>query len=238
MIHNEKKDKFLSNEIFSNGASFDIKENDIIFNRDDYLVKLAQNKSILHLGFVDHLPLIDDKIKKASWLHKKLIDASSVCYGIDINQEGIDYLTNQYQIDNLYCIDITSDTIPQAISSQKFDYMFIPDVIEHIGNPVDFLVAIRKNFKDNVKKIILTTPNAFRWNNFINSFKNKEVINTDHRFWFTPYTLSKIVSDAGYEIIDLKYVEHGRFSRREIIKKIILKKYPLLRDTLIMEVEL
>jgi len=238
MIHNEQKDKFLSNEIFSNGASFDIEGNDIILNRDDYLVHLAKNKSVLHLGFVDHLPLIDDKIKNASWLHKKLIDASSVCYGIDINQEGIEYLADQYQIDNLYCIDITSDIIPEAISSQKFDYMFIPDVIEHIGNPVNFLMAIKENFKGNVGKIILTTPNAFRWNNFMNSFKNKEVINTDHRFWFTPYTLSKIVSDAGYKIIDLKYVEHGRFSRREIIKKIILKKYPLLRDTLIMEVEL
>ena len=238
MIQNEQKDKFLLDEVFSNGASFEIKEDSLSINRNDYLLKIAQDKTILHLGFVDHLPLIDEKIKNGAWLHKKLIDVSALCYGVDINNEGIEYLHSQYGFNNLYCVDVTSDIIPEAISSQKFDYMFIPDVIEHIGNPVDFLVAIKENFQGNIEKIILTTPNAFRWNNFINSFKNKEVINTDHRFWFTPYTLSKIVSDAGYQIIDLKYAEHGRLSRREIIKKMILKKYPLFRDTLIMEVEL
>jgi hypothetical protein len=26
----------------------------------------------------------------------------------------------------------------------------------------------------------------------------KEIINSDHRFWFTPYTISKVVASAGY----------------------------------------
>ena len=120
----------------------------------------------------------------------------------------------------------------------KIDYILIPDVIEHIGNPVEFLQAIRKRFKNNAEKVILTTPNGFRWDNFINSFKSKEVINTDHRFWFTPFTLSKIVSDAEYKIISLGYFEHGKLLRRQIIKKFILSKYNAFRDTLIIEMSL
>jgi 2-polyprenyl-3-methyl-5-hydroxy-6-metoxy-1,4-benzoquinol methylase len=120
----------------------------------------------------------------------------------------------------------------------KFDYIYIPDVIEHIGNPVDFLESIRDRFKTNVEKIILTTPNAFRWNNFMNSFKTIEVVNTDHRFWFTPFTLSKIVTDAGYEINKLGYFEHGSLSRRQVFRKYILNRFPAFRDTLIIEISL
>ena len=206
--------------------------------RDDYLLSLAKNKNILHFGFVDHIPLIDEKIKRGNWLHKKIVDASNLCYGIDINKEGIQYIQDKYNYDNLYAVDIISDRIPNSILDVKFDYIFIPDVIEHIGNPIEFLELIRKKFKGNTKKIILTTPNAFRWNNFINTFKSIELINTDHRFWFTPFTLSKILIDAGYTIDNLGYFEHGKLSRRQIIKKFLLGKYSTFRDTLIIEVSL
>lgn len=67
----------------------------------------------------------------------------------------------------------------------------------------------------------------------MNTFKTIEVINTYHRFWFTPYTLFKIVSDAGYKISKLGYFEHSRLSQREL-----LKKYPAFRSTLVIRIEL
>jgi hypothetical protein len=135
-------------------------------------------------------------------------------------------------------MNIITDVLPDEIINTKFDYILIPDVIEHIGNPVEFLQAIRERFKNNTEKIILTTPNGLRWNNFINAFKGIEVINTDHRFWFTPFTLSKIVTDAGYKINNIGYLEHGKLSRRQIIRKFILSKYNAFRDTLIIDISL
>jgi len=239
VIYNNVTEEYLSGNNFSNGGVISL-DTDVNYplNRDDYLINLAKGKNILHLGFVDHLPLIDDKIRRGNWLHKKLMDISNVCYGVDINQKGIKYIQDKYKYDNLYAVDITSGAIPKEIMDVKFDYILIPDVIEHIGNPVDFLKSIRKQFKDNTEKIILTTPNAFRWNNFINSFKKIEVINTDHRFWFTPFTLSKIVIDAGYSINSLGYFEHGRLSRRQIFRKFILNRYLSFRDTLIIDISL
>jgi hypothetical protein len=38
-----------------------------------------------------------------------------------------------------------------------------------------------------------------RGGNIRGAWKNTEVINTDHRFFFTPYTIAKIAVDAGYE---------------------------------------
>jgi len=111
----------------------------------------------------------------------------------------------------------------------------IPDVIEHIGNPVHFLNAIREKFENNVDKIILTTPNAFRLQNSLNALKGVEVLNSDHRFWFTPYTLSKILTDAKYRIDRLNYFEHRKISNKYFIRKFLISKFHALRDTLIVE---
>ena len=239
MLYDDLTKSYLSGSKFSNGGiiSLDSQKSNILY-RDDYLLKITENKNILHLGFLDHLPLIDEKIKKGNWLHKKLMDNSDICYGIDINKEGIEYIQNKYNYDNLYAMNIITDVIPEEILNTKFDYLLIPDVIEHIGNPVEFLHSIKERFEDNVDKVILTTPNGFRLNNFLNSFKNIEVINTDHRFWFTPFTLSKIVTDAGYVINNIGYFEHGKLSRRQIFRKFILSRYSAFRDTLIIEVNL
>ena len=239
MLYDDLTKSYLSGSKFSNGGiiSLDSQKSNILY-RDDYLLKITENKNILHLGFLDHLPLIDEKIKKGNWLHKKLMDNSDICYGIDINKEGIEYIQNKYNYDHLYAMNIITDVIPEEILNTKFDYLLIPDVIEHIGNPVEFLQSIKERFEDNVNKVILTTPNGFRLNNFLNSFKNIEVINTDHRFWFTPFTLSKIVTDAGYVINNIGYFEHGKLSRRQIFRKFILSRYSAFRDTLIIEVNL
>ena len=239
MFYDNLTEKYLLGQSFSNGAIINldnIKVNTLY--RDDYLVNLSKGKNILHLGFVDHLPLIDDKIKNGHWLHKKLMDVGNLCFGVDINKEGIEYIQENYKYDNLYTVDVTSSDIPQEILDTKFDYLLIPDVIEHIGNPVDFLQSIRDNCKGNTDKVILTTPNAFRWNNFMNIFKGIECVNTDHRFWFTPFTLAKIATDAGYTINNFGYFEHGRLSRRQIFKKFILSKYFGFRDTLVIELNL
>ena len=240
MVYDILTKKYLQGDEFSNGAIINLgkKNHTNILYRDEYLIKIAKGKKVLHLGFVDHIPLIDKKIKRGIWLHKKLIDVCKVCYGVDIDKEGVEYIQNKYKYNNLYVADIVSNNFPKELLEEKFDYMLIPDVIEHIGNPVKFLMSIRERFKNNVDKIVLTTPNAFRWDNFMNSFKNIEIINTDHRFWFTPFTLSKIVVDAGYTINRLGYFEHGKIGRRAILKKFILNKYVIFRDTLIMEARL
>lgn len=236
MKFNNEELEYLKGIKFSNGAKFELTNQTGYLNRDEYLLHLSQNASVIHLGFVDHIPLIDEKIKKGKWLHKKLMDNCKVCFGVDINKEGIDYIQDKYNYPHLYAIDIINDELPEEIAKGKIDYLFIPDVIEHIGNPVAFLKAIKEKLT-NVDKIVLTTPNAFRLNNFTFALKNIECINTDHRFWFTPYTLAKIVTDAGYEIENIGFYEHGILSRRQIFKKFILSKYHTFRDTLIIEIK-
>lgn len=223
---------YLKNIKFSNALKVTIPKNDLIF-RDNYLINLSKNKKIIHIGCVDHLDLIEKKIQKDQWFHKKLLDNSNKCIGIDINKKGIEFLIKKYNISNLYNVDVIKDKIPFEIQKETFDYIFLPDVLEHIGNPVFFLKKLKEKFS-NVNKFIITVPNAFRIDNFIFSLKNKEFINSDHRFWFTYYTLSKILVDAGFEITDIKYSEHSK-SNISVIKKFLIKRYNILRDTIVIE---
>ena len=136
---------YLQDKKFHNGLKIKIPTNKLLF-RDDYLVSLAKDKKVIHIGCIDHLQLIDKKIQENNWLHNKLIKVATKCIGIDINQNGIDYLKYQHNIQNIYTLDIINEELPTEVINDNFDYLFIPDVIEHIGNPVFFLKTLRKVF--------------------------------------------------------------------------------------------
>lgn len=225
--------EYLNGKAFHNALEFEIIPNKLIF-RNSYLKKLVTNKKVVHLGFVDHLPLLEDKIKNGTWLHNQLSEVSEKCIGIDINKDGIKFLQENYSIQDLYCLDITKDELPEEINKESFDYLLLPDIIEHISNPVSFLSALKSKFP-NAGSLIITTPNAFCFNNLRSSFKNIECINTDHRYWFTPYTISKILTDSGYQTTNIMFAEHGKLSKRRLIKNLALIIKPMLRSNLIVE---
>jgi hypothetical protein len=44
-----------------------------------------------------------------------------------------------------------------------------------------------------------------------------EIINSDHRFWFTPYTISKVLVSAGYNPEKITYTNLQSLNIRELI---------------------
>ena len=209
------------------------------FDRLEFLRQTVAGKSVIHVGCVDHMPLIAEKRKHGLWLHEILLKSARTCVGIDINREGIDYMKEQ-GIADVYHADIIRDEIPAQIKSRKFDYLVLGEMIEHVDNPVDFLSAVRKKFADVVESIVTTTPNAFRFQNMVASLRQRENINSDHRYWFTPYTLLKIMSQAGYEDIDVDTVWYS--PRRSFvtgtIRSMIGSAFPGTKDCLIARAKL
>jgi len=227
-------DEYLKGTIFSNGLLIDIakKESSIIY-RINYLKDLAKSKKIVHVGCVDHIPLITGKIDKNTWLHKHLVEDSTFCVGIDTNSLGIEYL-KQLGFNNLYCFDIINDAIPSEISNTHFDTIILGEIIEHVDNPVQFLSKLHEKFSLIADNIIITTPNAFSFKNFKWVFKHKEHINSDHRYWFSPYTLSKICTLAGFKPESIQIVHHQKLSRFALIQKTLLRFFPALRSTIVI----
>lgn len=83
------------------------------------------------------------------------------------------------------------------LKNNDWDYLLLLDVLEHIPNPIFFLENVKQRLSKNSSKIIITVPNAFSIGNFFLTFLSKECINTDHYFWFTPFTLAKVCVEAG-----------------------------------------
>ncbi len=230
--------KYLENKEFTNGLQVQVsKEEDSILSRLEILDEKLKNKKVIHMGCCDHIPLIEMKKKHNLWLHKRISDVADRCFGVDIDKEGIDYLQNKLGYADLVCADIRKDNI-EEINNNKWDYIILGEILEHIDNPVEFLSSIKSKYAAHVEKMFVSVPNGFRYQNFVNSKYHLEIINSDHRFWFTPYTLAKIFTAAGFKVDEffmcMEKPRELNFRKKLKKKNKRLLKYPMFRDTILM----
>ena len=221
---------FLKGEKFSSALEIPLTpRKDFIHRRTEFLTHFVKEKKIIHVGCVDHLPLIEEKIENNIWLHKLLTDSAQKCIGIDINGEGIHYVKEKLGFNNVYYSDIINDPCEQILSD-TWDYFILGEIIEHVDNPVAFLTKIWHKFHHNTKGIVISAPNALSYRVFNAAKKSKEIVNSDHRYWFSPYTLSKVVSIAGFKIREIHFTERVKLNFVKLVYrkvyKILVKKEP------------
>lgn len=198
---------------YLNGKSFDaflrisIGSQKMVTDRRSTVLRLVEGRSVLHVGCCDHQPLIADKLKAGRWLHKLLTDASERTLGVDIDQEAVEYVCNEIGYDNIVYGDMTADNPISAISEGQWDYAVFGEILEHVDDPVVFLRSVFSKYRDCIGQVVITVPNAFAWRNFQLAAQGAEQINTDHRYWFTPYTLAKVMVRAGIQPVELYYAD-------------------------------
>lgn len=231
MVVTSEVAEYLKGTRFSNGARIDIRQEKGIVDRINFLETMVRGTSVIHLGFADHLPLLEAKIKSKLWLHKRLVDSATRCIGIDIDAEAVSTISQKLQIPGLYQHDVIADPPLEAITSSKWDYFIIGEVLEHIDNPVSFLAHIRQKYGAYVSRFVITVPNAWDIENFSFLVKSQECINTDHRYWFTPFTLAKVCVRAGYNVEECRFISNGIPNRW---RSMVLKTFPSLQSGLLI----
>jgi len=227
---------YLKDEKFSNGLYLKTSESKKkLDNRIDFLCSYSTGKKIIHVGCVDHIPLIQKKIENNLWLHARINEVASKQLGIDISREGLDYVRKNFGYTNVIYENVVSgDPVAEEIQSEKWDAMILGEILEHVDNPVLFLQNLKKKYAAYVKELVITVPNAFAWENFYLALKKKECINTDHRAWFSIYTLSKNLTLADFEISSYEFVTSYPNDYKGSWKKFFLKKYPQFNSTIVM----
>ena len=85
------------------------KEDFVLINRQDYLLQLLKNKKVIHVGCIDHVEMIEEKVKNNSWLHSEISKVASVNMGIDINEAGIEFVKTRLNISNIVNCDLTDE---------------------------------------------------------------------------------------------------------------------------------
>ena len=213
----DKVTSFLAGERFSNGHSFRIDWQPVI-DRNSALRNLVYGKRVVHVGCADHLGLIAQKRRSGRYLHDILLEAASSVVGLDVNTDALMEMKN-IGFGDLY----TPDDFPYETS---FDVIVAADVIEHVSNVGDFLNGLRRI---ECSRIVITTPNAFRLMN--RRLWRSELINTDHRYWFSPYTLARILRDSRIVVEKMYYTDS--VSWRRPLSSILKWKFPVCRDGLI-----
>ncbi len=241
-----KKDFFpyLTGECFSNPLTFPLGKAELgITDRIDVLKEIARGKNVIHVGRADHYDAIEQKHKEGRWLHACLCNVAAQCIGIDVNQKAIALIQDKIGIKNVFCIDIVKDELPREISEAKWNIVVLGEMLEHLVSPFHFLVELRKKFGGCSDKLVVTVPNAFSLQNFRMVLKDAEIINSDHRFAFSPYTISKILVEAGFSPSHFYFCNYAppgpSFYRylprpRKFIENRLLKKHPALRDSLVV----
>ncbi len=229
---------YLKGDRFSNSLKFEVREqNEPLMARSQLITQLIKNKRVIHLGFLDHVDLLIKKISKGKWLHNDIREHAKKCLGIDINRDGVDYLKKNFSIEDVLSADIINEDIKKILET-RWDYMIAGEVLEHIDNPCHFLSQIKRKYAGVIDKLIITVPNGFCSANFLAMKKQHECINSDHRYWFTPYTLSKIIILSQMKILRLSFCTATAVSKRRIFRRYYLKKYPGLREIIVAVVKI
>ncbi len=228
---------FLSGAKFSNGRSFRLTAPQAVLStRVDFLADLCKGKKIIDVGCTDHAELIETKIKDNTWLHGILDRGSQRCVGVDVSDSGVAE-AKRLGFPDVIVGDVT--TALEPLMGEHWDYMVMGELIEHIDDPVSFLRSVRESYQGNVDTLVLTTPNAFRLRNFLSAIRTSESINTDHRYWVTPYTLMKVLTMAGFVPDEPVLLESfglvgGKQRLLGRAKRLVVKRFPLLRDNMVI----
>jgi hypothetical protein len=204
---------------FSNAYRFAFAGRGRAPRRSDRLAEIARGRRVLHVGCCDHLPLVREKMRQGLYLHQNLCAAAARCVGVDTNAQGVAML-RELGFPEVYT--------PEQAPAQDYDLCLLADVIEHVGDPVSFLRSMRVH---RFAEIVVATPNVFRWRN---TLPGAELINSDHRYWFSPYTLCKVLVDAGYEPLQIELCHGDYASWRGALAARVMDHLPKWRDSLLV----
>jgi hypothetical protein len=211
--------KYLKGESFQTSLNVEIgKEKHEIISRETAITRIIKDSSVVHIGCSDHIQVINDKIKNNIWLHKLITDNATKCIGIDIDKESIDFIANELGYNNVFHGNILTDELNE-IKESKWDYAVFGEIVEHLDDPVHFLKTFKAKFGENVSKFIITVPMIYNIRQFTNMMNYREVINSDHRFWFTPYTISKVLVSAGYTPDKIIYSNLQSLNMTDLVKR-------------------
>ena len=165
-------------------------------NRHAVILERCAGKRVLHVGCVDS-GLLEERYPRGTLLHIRLAEVAGELWGIDIDQEGLNWLREK-GIENLFYGDAESlDSVP-ALAGEKFEVIVAAELLEHLDNPGLFLCGVKPYLSG---ELIITVPNAFRADQISYLLSAQELVHPDHVCWYSYSTLANLLARHSYCII-------------------------------------
>ena len=204
-----------------------IRNNDLTIESDQNLKEFGErNKKLLKLF-----------LKKISRSKKyKFLDFGSGC--AHISRTFKTYLGNKAKI---YCLEANHkcrkfypqwDLIPVSNLEnieEKIDLIYMIEVIEHLKNPKEILLNLKKVMDKN-SLLFLSTPPGYYDEKLTNAYDNPT-----HIHFFTPESLNNLLSSAGFKKISFDSFSelYPLQTKQSFVKKIIYNIKAFLKKTFI-----
>lgn len=160
-----------------------------------FFCKYAKGKTVLDVGCINH-DFNDSKSKY--WVHKALCAVASECVGIDIYEEGINFLKGKGY--NVFVGNAENFTF-----ERKFDVIVAGELMEHLGNVSKFIECAKAHLKPS-GVLLLSTPNPWHWRFIIKGLFSCDVKpNREHTCWFCLPTITQLLSRHNMVVKEIKY---------------------------------
>jgi 2-polyprenyl-3-methyl-5-hydroxy-6-metoxy-1,4-benzoquinol methylase len=153
--------------------------------KQDLIIAMARDKVCLDIGAGEH----DISYFSEKWEHAIYKKQSKKMVGIDINQDLVNFYNNKGF--DFRCVDACSD----ADLGEKFEFIHLGDVIEHVDNPVALIKFCFRHMQKN-SALLVSTPNpCFKKFKSITQMRNDLFFmsNLEHISWIVPTHMLEIV---------------------------------------------
>jgi 2-polyprenyl-3-methyl-5-hydroxy-6-metoxy-1,4-benzoquinol methylase len=213
----------------------------VISDRERFIAKACENRSILHLGCAGW-PLTEESLRDGTLLHLALSKVSARAFGIDLCEQGLSVLRN-HGFTDLIRWDV--EEIGQLSLETPPDVIVAGEILEHLSNPGLFFQGVSKLMKHSGCILIVTVPNAFSFRHFASlMFRKIELVMPDHTAYYSFKTLSELINRQGlrvrefynYTEVSKKSSPVNRFAKR-LLNATVMKVFPQLSEGIIAVVE-
>jgi 2-polyprenyl-3-methyl-5-hydroxy-6-metoxy-1,4-benzoquinol methylase len=154
--------------------------------------------------FVDHSVLdigCASGWQDPDWFHGLIESVSAETVGIDVDADAVASMRAAGH-------DVVLADAQSVDLGRTFDVVHAGELIEHLDNPSGFLAGVRRHMRpDSV--LLLTTPNAFRFTNFLYRLgTSRAKVNRDHTCWYCEDTLTWLLERNGFSVVESRYLHH------------------------------
>lgn len=142
---------------------------------------------------------------------------------------GLDASANAIAVANAAGIKaLQGDLKHPEVTTMKFDYITLRQVLEHLHNPIETLNEVRNHLATK-GKISISVPNIeslpYRW------FK-EDWLGIDfprHLLFFNPQSLGNMLRKAGLKVLEMKHIRHSSWLRESASNALKAKGFTFKR---------
>lgn len=196
-----------------------------LVSRVDYIVNACRGKRVLDLGCVGQGQDLAAAMKTRDWLHGQIVTVAQRVMGLDADAEGVSFLRKE----GYNCIEGDAESLDiinfTELLGGRIDLVVAGDLMEHLSNPGRFLDGCRlllQSQGSRESELMIAVPSPFFYLQMLAIMAGKELASSDHNCWYSPTTLSTLLTKHGFQVRSIVGYSYGASNRvRDFRRKAI-----------------